>query len=435
MRFSKSLAARLAVAPDWVVALFAALCSFGVYFCMYAFRKPFTAASFNDYNFLKIPYKVWLVTAQVLGYMLSKFYGIRFISTLDKSKRAVTIVWLILIAWLALLLFALTPPPYNLVFLFINGFPLGMVWGLVFSYLEGRKFTEAMGAVLATSFIFSSGVVKSIGKYLFDVKGISEWWMPFVTGAFFLLPLLLFTWLLNLVPPPTAEDERLRTKRHSMTRAERRQFVLQYLPGLLVIITTYMLLTVLRDFRDNFAAELWNELGFGSQPAIFTKTEVPVSILVLLAMALLICVRNNFNAFLINHAVIIAGYVLCLCATILFLTQHINAVVWMTLVGTGLYMAYVPFNALYFERMIASYKIRGNVGFVMYIADSFGYLGSVLVLFLKEFSGVHLSWTSFFVQLIFIVSTIGILGTMLAAFYFRKKYFATQPFATTAYAV
>lgn len=89
-----------------------------------------------------------------------------------------------------------------------------------------------------------------------------------------------------------------------------------------------------------------------------------------------------------------------------------------------LYMAYVPFNALYFERMIASYKIRGNVGFVMYIADSFGYLGSVLVLVIKEFSGVQLSWTQFFIQTIFIVSSAGTIGTAVAALYFRKKYTA-----------
>jgi hypothetical protein len=162
----KSVTTRLQQAPPWVPALYAALCSFGVYFCMYAFRKPFTAAGFEEQYFLNIPYKVWLVTAQVIGYMLSKFYGITFISSLRKSRRAFTIVQLILISWVALLFFALTPPPYNIIFLLINGFPLGMVWGLVFSYLEGRKATEAMGAVLATSFIFSSGVVKSVGKYV-----------------------------------------------------------------------------------------------------------------------------------------------------------------------------------------------------------------------------------------------------------------------------
>lgn len=435
MSLSKSLHQQLHQAPAWAVAAFAALSSFGVYFCMYAFRKPFTAAGFDGLLFMGIQYKIWLVTAQVVGYMLSKFYGIKFISSLKKSRRAVTIVRLIFIAWLALLLFAVTPAPYNIIFLLINGFPLGMVWGLVFSYLEGRRLTEAMGAVLATSFIFSSGVVKSVGKYFLEEKGLSQWWMPFITGALFIMPMLLFVWLLKHVPPPTAEDVELRTERKPMTGAERRRFLQLYLPGLVLIVATYVLLTILRDFRDNFANELWVELGYGKQPSIFTKSEVPVSIIVLLLMGLLIWVKNNIRAFLINHVVIMCGYAVCLLATGLFLNGVISAVLWMVGVGTGLYMAYVPFNALYFERMIASYKIRGNVGFVMYIADSFGYLGSVLVLFLKEFSGIRLSWTDFFVHIIFVVSVSGIVGTLIAALYFRKKWHSNQHPLPAAYAV
>jgi MFS family permease len=434
MDISKSLARTLRQASPRAVAVFAAVTSFGVYFCMYAFRKPFTAAGFEGQSFLNIPYKVWLVAAQVMGYMFSKFYGIRFISSIGRSKRAVTIACLIFVAWVALLLFALTPAPYNIVFLFINGFPLGMVWGLVFSYLEGRRLTEAMGAVLASSFIFSSGVVKSVGKYLLQEWRVSEGWMPFVAGALFIIPLLIFTWLLKHVPPPSDEDVRLRTERKPMNKEDRRQFLARYLPGLSLIVVTYVFLTILRDFRDNFANELWTELGYGQQPSIFAKTEVPVSIIVLLSMALLILVQSNIKAFLINHAVIVFGYLVCMGSTFLFLRHYISPVLWMTLTGTGLYMAYVPFNALYFERMIATFQIRGNVGFVMYIADSFGYLGSVLVLFLKEFSGIQLSWTRFFVHTVFIVSAIGIVGTVIAAFYFRKKHHTMQNPVTVLYA-
>lgn len=98
----------------------------------------------------------------------------------------------------------------------------------------------------------------------------------------------------------------------------------------------------------------------------------------------------------------------------------------MVMVGTGLYLSYVPFNALYFERMIASYKVRGNVGFIMYIADAFGYLGSVLILFMKQFFALNLSWTNFFINAIFIISAFGIAGTLVAAIYFRKKFYRTE---------
>jgi len=60
---------------------------------------------------------------------------------------------LIIIAWLVLLLFALIPFPYNFWVLFFNGLPLGFIWGIVFSFLEGRRYTEVLGAMMASSFI------------------------------------------------------------------------------------------------------------------------------------------------------------------------------------------------------------------------------------------------------------------------------------------
>ena len=103
-----------------------------------------------------IQYKDALVISQVLGYASSKFYGIRFISELKKTGRGKIILLMVLIAWLSLLLFAIVPSPWNILFMFINGFPLGMIWGIVFSYVEGRKATDFIGATLAVSFIFSS---------------------------------------------------------------------------------------------------------------------------------------------------------------------------------------------------------------------------------------------------------------------------------------
>ena len=42
----------------------------------------------------------------------------------------------------------------------------------------------------------------------------------------------------------------------------RKRFFLRYLPGLLPLTTLYVLLTAYRDFRDNFAVDIWKDLGF-----------------------------------------------------------------------------------------------------------------------------------------------------------------------------
>ncbi|MEI4594849.1 DUF5690 family protein, partial [Klebsiella pneumoniae] len=88
-----------------------------------------------------------------LGYLAAKFYGIKFIAELKRLGRYKIVLLLVGIAWLAWLLFALIPAPYNIICLFINGFPLGMLWGVIFSYIEGRKATDFIGAALAVSFI------------------------------------------------------------------------------------------------------------------------------------------------------------------------------------------------------------------------------------------------------------------------------------------
>src|SRR5262245_26315209 len=74
---------------------FALLGAFGTYFCMYGFRKPFTAASFAGVKLWGLDYKVVLVTAQVFGYTVSKFIGIKAVSEILPHRRAIAVVLLI----------------------------------------------------------------------------------------------------------------------------------------------------------------------------------------------------------------------------------------------------------------------------------------------------------------------------------------------------
>ena len=115
----------------------------------------------KGWNFGDIGYKSILILAQVAGYTLSKFAGIKVISELKASDRVKLIILLILVAEIALLFFGLVPYPYNFIFLFINGLPLGMVYGVVFSFLEGRRFTEMIAMGLNISIIAASGNVEN----------------------------------------------------------------------------------------------------------------------------------------------------------------------------------------------------------------------------------------------------------------------------------
>jgi hypothetical protein len=128
---------------------------------MYGFRKPFTAAGYGGAGA-----KAWLVTAQVMGYMVSKFIGIKVIAEMAAAGRARALLGLIGIAHAVLLVFAVVPAPVDAVCLFVNGLALGMVFGLVLGFVEGRCMTEVFVAGLCASFILADGVSKSAGSLL-----------------------------------------------------------------------------------------------------------------------------------------------------------------------------------------------------------------------------------------------------------------------------
>ena len=402
--------------------LYTALSAFCLYTCIFALRKTFGVATYDGLVLWGVSYKVWMVIFQVVGYMLSKFIGIKVVSELGANHRAKGILLMVSIASIAWLLFALTPYPYNLVFLFFNGLPLGMVWGMVFGYMEGRKFTEVLGASLSVSFIFSAGFAKTVGGFIMRDWGTSEFWMPFVAACLFFPPLVLFLWMLNKIPPPTAEDEALRTKRQPMTGAERIKFTMTFLPGLILLVLTYTMLTAFRDFRDNFSAEIWNSLGYGDKPAIFTATELPVTIVVLIVIASLMVIKDNYRAMMINHLIVLIGMITVGVSTWAFEQQLIEAPMWMVLVGMGLYFGYIQFNSIFFDRLIATFKYVSTVGFLIYLADSIGYLGSVSVLLFKEFGKKEVSWLNFFVSGGYIMAVAGSILILLSLIYYHFKY-------------
>ncbi|HYG18995.1 MAG TPA: DUF5690 family protein [Ohtaekwangia sp.] len=407
--------------PFWFT-LYASVAAFCLYTCVYAFRKTFTAATFEGMFFNGVSYKVWLVIFQIVGYGLSKFIGIKVISELRPNARAIGILSMIGIAGISWLLFALTPAPYNMIFLFTNGLPLGMVWGMLFGYLEGRRMTEVLGAALSVSFIFSSGLCRSMGAYLMHDWNVPAWWMPFVACCVFFIPLVVFLWLVDKIPAPSPLDEELRTRRQPMDAQNRRRFIRTFLPGIILFVVAYVLLTTFRDFRENFSAEVWQSVGFGNTPEIYSQTEVPISLAVLIIMGSLMLIKNNHRALIVNHAIIVAGMALIGISTYLFEAQHIGAQWWMTLNGLGLYLGYVPFNSIFFDRLIAAFRYVGTVGFIMYVSDAFGYLGTIAVVLFKEFSYSEMSWLQFFISGGYMVSFSGVLLITGSMIYFSSKH-------------
>ncbi len=421
----KSIQHFLQKSPSYLFVLYAGLAAFSTYSCMYAYRKSFSVGIFADMAYWGIDYKSLLIIAQVLGYMASKFVGIKVISEMQASRRRWAILLLIGCAELALVAFAHVPAPYNLGCLFLNGLPLGMIWGLVFSYLEGRKTTEILGAILTLSFIVANNISKTIAQALIQ-SGISEFAMPYIVGLIFALPLWLSVFLLDQISLPTPEDERLRVKRVPMNAQSRWLGFKQLASGLVLLIVNYMLLTAYRDLQSNFASNIWLALGFAEVPLIYLTTTLPMTLTILVVMGLLYLVKGHIQALLAIQGIIVLGLLMIGLGTLAFEQGLISGVNWVILIGTGTYLGYIPFNCFLFERTIAAFRVAGNAGFFMYLADSFGYLGSVATLFYKNLFVADLSWLQFTINSSYGVASVGLFMAVAAILYYLHKYKLVQ---------
>jgi len=408
--------------------IWAMIAGFGAYFSMYAFRKPFNNGTYSGLYLWGLDYKVVIIVFKVVGYMLSKFIGIKIISELKPSQRIKLIIGLIVFSLISLFFFGVVPYPYNFICMFFSALPLGMVWGIVFSFLEGRRLTEMLSFGLCFSLIVASGVLKTIYFTLHSYYPLSEFWMPFAMGAIFFPVFCFFVWMLSVIPPPTADDKRLRTERVLMSREDKKQVFRKYGFGLVCVVLAYAMLTTLRDFRDNFSVEIWTEIDKGFSDTVFSRTELIIGVVVLVIISSLSLIRNNTKGLKVTYLVMIFGVLLTGLSTLLFHLHLLSPFYWMLFIGMGMFLAYTPVQVVLFERMFGVFKIKGNAGFFMYICDSIGYTGSVALLLYKEFfMATDISWADVMIKFSYLLSGVSLVLLPLSLFFFNRKMRIKKP--------
>jgi hypothetical protein len=294
--------------------------------------------------------------------------------------------------------------------------------------MEGRRTSEILGAILCASFIVSSGAVKSIGVLLMQLLHVPVLWMPAATGLLFVPVLLLGVWGLSVLPPPSPEDEAARVRREPMTRREMWDFLREYGLGVTLLVITYVFATAVRDFRDNFAPELWRALGYAHPAGVFTATELPVAAVALLVLGVIYKVQDNVRALVVIHIVILGGLLLLGVSTLLLDAGWLNPIVWMIASGAGMYVVYTPFNAMLFDRLVAAGGRVANAGFLIYVADSAGYAGSCALLLWRNFGLMQVEWLAVFRYTVYATVIVGLILTVLSMIYFHAR--ARAPTAT-----
>ena len=156
-------------------------------------------------------------------------------------------------------------------------------------------------------------------------------------------------------------------------------FFRRYAVGLTLLVLVYLLITILRSVRADFAPEIWRGLGV-DRPAERVR--------------LVGSRRGGLGVLLLNGSAVLhprqppgvlrgagAGrrrVRSCVGAALVGLAAGLlSPFAFMVLHGLGLYLPYVAIHTTIFERLIAMTRDRGNIGYLMYLADAFGYLGYV----------------------------------------------------------
>ena len=353
--------------PDWLFVLWAGGTALLSYSLVYALRKPFTAAEFEGLQVYGMDYKIVVSIIQLLGYVSAKLLGIKYISELRPEGRLKFIIGSAALSEISLIAFGVLPIPYNIVALYFNGLSLGCMWGVIFSFLEGRRTTDILASIMGVSMALSSGVAKSLGLYALNQLHVSEFWMPALIGA-------------NL------------------------------------------LLTVQRDIKEDFIVCIIDVQTISSWA--FAQIDSIATFVLLAVFALLATTYNHLKVLCMLLILSTFGM-----GTLAFLgategNEHIPTTIWLFLQSLCLDIAYLSFQTIFFERFIACFKIKGNVGFFIITIDFVGYLGTLGLLLFKEFCASHIDWASFYNHMslfIGVACCLSFIASLIYMIYARKR--------------
>jgi len=381
---------------DFLFILWAGGAALLSYSLVYALRKPFTAASFENAEFFDMDYKVVVTISQILGYVVSKFIGIKLISELQSEERFKFILTSVLLAEASLILFGLLSTPFNVAAMFLNGLSLGCMWGVIFSFIEGRRVTDILASLLGVSMVISSGTAKSVGLYVMNHLHVSEFWMPALIGAVALPLLLLLGWALNKLPEPNKEDIAMKSERETLNGKQRWELFKSFMPFLSMLFIANIAIVVLRDIKEDFLVNIIDVSAYS--PWLFAQIDSVVTLIILGIFGLMVLVKDNLKALSVLFGLIIAGMIVMSVVSFGQQQLRLSPVIWLFIQSLCLYIAYLTFQTIFFDRFIACFRIRGNVGFFIVTTDFLGYTGTVLVLVLKEFCNPDIDWAVFYNQ-------------------------------------
>jgi len=251
--------------------------------------------------------------------------------------------------------------------------------------------------------------------------------MPFLISVCVLPATVLLLFILDRLPPPDAMDIAQRRVRTAMTSKERQRFVLGCWPGLVLIISAYMMITAFRQFRDLFCQDLLTALNGGITPSPLTVAclDLPGALTAFVAIASCGRFGNNAHAVAVMITLIIMLLLFISASTVAYSLKLIGGIFWQYCLSIGLYGAYAIMSGspLYDRLISAASPTGGTCAFLLFASDCAGYAAAIGLILWKTFNqkGPSADILSQFVGVAHLLSIASVVCFCLALVYFKRR--------------
>ena len=246
--------------------------------------------------------------------------------------------------------------------------------------------------------------------------------MPALIGAVALPLLAGLGYILDHLPKPTAEDKALRVERVTLDRQQRWELFRNFAPVLTLLFFANLFLTVLQDVKEDFLVKIIDVNAAGLSSWVFAKVDGVVTLIILAVFATLALVKSHIKVLSTLLTLVIAGAVTLSFVAFNYDSLQLSPLVWLFIQSLCLYFSYLSFQTIFFDRFIACFRIRGNVGFFIAMVDSIGYTGTVLVLVFKECFNPNLDWLEFYNTMAGTVGIVCCTAFTVSLFYLMQRY-------------
>ena len=173
------------------------------------------------------------------------------------------------------------------------------------------------------------------------------------------------------------------------------------------------MLTVQRDIKEDFIVCIIDVSAISSW--LFAKLDAIATLVLLGTFALLAFCGNHLKVLCLLLGLSTVGTgILALLGTG---QVQISTTLWLFLQTLCIDIAYLSFQTIFFERFIACFKVKGNVGFFIITIDFIGYVGTLALLLFKELKAPDVDWAVFYNEMSVFVGVICCIAFVASAIY------------------